>query len=165
MPAKKTAKKAVKKTAKPTAETPAEAPAPKPTEVKLGAAKGRPMLQWVGKKPLSRVTAFPAQLVETFDPGGELASVSALKASGNLYYGDNKEVLAHMLANGYRGKVGLIYIDPPFDSAADYVSARSHCVAKAPSPKSKAKPTPSANRSNTPTSGPTTITSSSCSSD
>ncbi len=28
----------------------------------------RPMLQWVGKKPLSRVTAFPAQLVETFDP-------------------------------------------------------------------------------------------------
>ena len=115
MPAKK------KTAAKPAPESPAVAPAPKSTEVKLGAAKGRPMLQWVGKKPLSRVTAFPAQLVETFDPGGELASASALQASGNLYYGDNKEVLAHLLANGYRGKVDIVYIDPPFDSAADYV--------------------------------------------
>ena len=115
MPAKK------KTAAKPAVETPTVAPAPKSTEVKLGAAKGRPMLQWVGKKPLSRVTAFPAQLVETFDPGGELGSASALQASGNLYYGDNKEVLAHLLANGYRGTVDIVYIDPPFDSAADYV--------------------------------------------
>jgi len=30
-------------------------------------------------------------------------------------------VLAHLLANGFRGKVKLIYIDPPFDSGADYV--------------------------------------------
>ncbi len=33
----------------------------------------------------------------------------------------NKDVLAHLLANGFRGKVKLIYIDPPFDSGADYV--------------------------------------------
>ena len=26
-----------------------------------------------------------------------------------------------MGANGYRGKVKLIYIDPPFDSGADYI--------------------------------------------
>lgn len=38
-----------------------------------------------------------------------------------LYHGDNKDVLAHLLANGFRGKVKLIYIDPPFDSGADYV--------------------------------------------
>lgn len=38
-----------------------------------------------------------------------------------LFHGDNKEVLAHLLANGFRGKVNLIYIDPPFDSGADYV--------------------------------------------
>jgi len=121
MPAKKTAKKAAKKVAEITAEAAAPAPSPKPTEVKIGAAKGRPMLQWVGKKPLNRVTAFPAQLVETFDPKGELDTAKAQAASGNLYYGDNKEVLAHLLANGYRGMVDLIYIDPPFDSAADYV--------------------------------------------
>ncbi len=38
-----------------------------------------------------------------------------------LFHGDNKDVLAYLLANGYRGKVKLIYIDPPFDSGADYV--------------------------------------------
>ena len=30
-------------------------------------------------------------------------------------------MLAWLLAHGYRGKVNLIYIDPPFDSGADYV--------------------------------------------
>ncbi len=40
---------------------------------------------------------------------------------GVLYHGDNKEVLAHLLATGFRGQVKLIYIDPPFDSGADYV--------------------------------------------
>jgi DNA modification methylase len=121
MPAKKAAKKSANPVAKPVA---AEPVTPKATEVKLGPAKGRPMLQWVGKRPLSRVTAFPAQLVETFDPAGELhtsGGVSPSQDSGQLFYGDNKEVLAHLLANGYRGKVDLIYIDPPFDSAADYV--------------------------------------------
>ena len=44
-----------------------------------------------------------------------------LSESGLLFHGDNKEVLAHLLANGFRGKVNLIYIDPPFDSGADYV--------------------------------------------
>lgn len=39
--------------------------------VKIKEAKGRPMLTWVGKRPLRQVTAFPAQKVETFDPSGE----------------------------------------------------------------------------------------------
>lgn len=38
----------------------------KPTEVTITRAKGRPMLSWVGKKPLGRVTAFPAQHIERF---------------------------------------------------------------------------------------------------
>ncbi len=85
-------------------------------EVKIAKAKGRPMLTWVGKRPLERVTAFPAQLVETFNP------TQQKDASENLlFHGDNKDVLAWLLANGYRGKVNLIYIDPPFDSGADYV--------------------------------------------
>jgi DNA modification methylase len=99
--------------------------------VKVTAAKGRPMLTWVGKRPLSQVTAFPAQHVETFDPTGELRAPradeiwkdwpSAYPQGGLLFHGDNKEVLAHLLANGFRGRVNLIYIDPPFDSGADYV--------------------------------------------
>ena len=85
-------------------------------EVNIAAAKGRPMLTWVGKRPLRRVTAFPAQLVETFNPLDQKDGWQNL-----LFHGDNKEVLAWLLANGFRGKVNLVYIDPPFDSGADYV--------------------------------------------
>lgn len=101
-------------------------------QVKITPAKGRPMLTWVGKRPLSQVTAFPAQHIETFDLPGHAARRAAERdlwadwpdhypRGGLLFHGDNKEVLAHLLANGFRGKVKLIYIDPPFDSGADYV--------------------------------------------
>ena len=85
-------------------------------EINIGEAKGRPMLHWVGKRPLDYVKAFPAQKVEVFNPLEE-----ANAAQGLLFHGDNKEVLAWLLSNGYRGKVDLVYIDPPFDSGADYV--------------------------------------------
>ena len=113
------------------AVTPGPVAPPKKIEVKITAAKGRPMLTWVGKRPLSYVTAFPAQHVEAFDPTGSLTKPAnadlwkdwpaAYPNGGLLFHGDNKEVLAHLLANGFRGKVNLIYIDPPFDSGADYV--------------------------------------------
>lgn len=109
---------------------PAPPAAPARKEIAVTAAKGRPMLTWVGKRPLRQVTAFPAQLVETFDPkpnGGKADQdiwsewPDRYPRGGLLFHGDNKEVLAHLLANGFRGKVNLIYIDPPFDSGADYV--------------------------------------------
>jgi DNA modification methylase len=90
----------------------------KQSNVKIAEAKGRPMLHWVGKRPLDHVTAFPAQLVERFDPAGDGGGGGE---GGLLFHGDNKDVLAWLLAHGYRGKVDLIYIDPPFDSGADYV--------------------------------------------
>jgi DNA modification methylase len=105
-------------------------------EVKITRAKGRPMLTWVGKRPLTRVRAYPAQLVETFaaqtpsPPAGEGSGEGdalwsdwpdKFPRGGLLFHGDNKDVLAYLLANGFRGKVKLIYIDPPFDSGADYV--------------------------------------------
>ena len=103
----------------------------KPKDVTVTKAKGRPMLTWVGKKPLARVRAYPAQAIERFDAtaGQALPLQEAgwsdwpkdLPKGGLLYHGDNKDVLAHLLANGFRGKVKLIYIDPPFDSGADYV--------------------------------------------
>ena len=116
----------------------------------------RAPLTWVGKRPLSHVTAFPAQCVEVHD-ALSIAGISRAEDDdkpnqprqflkmlgkqwnrdcwedapyyqahvpeygGQLFHGDNKEVLAHLLANGFRGKVNLIYIDPPFDSGADYV--------------------------------------------
>lgn len=97
--------------------------------VEIKPAKGRPMLSWVGKKPLRDVIAYPAQLVETFAPEHAPKTDKNLwkewserfPKSGLLFHGDNKDVLAHLLANGFRGKVKLIYIDPPFDSGADYL--------------------------------------------
>ena len=99
------------------------------TEITIKKAKGRPMLTWVGKKPLTRVRAYPAQAVESFTeetlPITEDVDWSQWPDSspkgGLLFHGDNKDVLAHLLANGFRNKVKLIYIDPPFDSGADYV--------------------------------------------
>ena len=103
--------------------------APKPVEVAITPAKGRPMLHWVGKRPLSRVRFFPAQHIETFAAASAPAAwvedwrnwPSAYPKGGLLFHGDNKEVLGHLLANGFRGKVSLVCIDPPFDSGADYV--------------------------------------------
>ena len=136
MTARKTAKKAPTKAAKekkPAVETAPTAAADVLARVRgaqqtvtVGKAGGRPMLGWVGKRAPASVQAFPAQLVETY---GEQAPNGAqwdtwpdgLRRGGLLYHGDNKEVLAHLLANGFRGKVKLIYIDPPFDSGADYV--------------------------------------------
>ncbi|MCL0038359.1 site-specific DNA-methyltransferase [Thermodesulfovibrionales bacterium] len=98
---------------------------------KITPAKGRPMLHWVGKKPLDYVKGFPAQLIEVFDPNhkmswrGEAEAISYENLKDNwqnlLFHGDNKDVLATLLELGFRGKIDLIYIDPPFKSGADYV--------------------------------------------
>jgi len=47
-------------------------------------------------------------------------SLVLVKEFNKLFWGDNLQVLSHLLKE-YRGKVDLIYIDPPFDSKADYV--------------------------------------------
>lgn len=55
---------------------------------------------------------YPAQLKETY---GE----SKDGWMNKIFWGDNLQVMSHMLKE-YRGKIDLIYIDPPFDSKADY---------------------------------------------
>jgi len=82
-------------------------------EQTIAKAKGRPMLAWVGKKPLEKVEYFPAQEKEVY---GDKNS----KEFNKLFWGDNLQVLSHLLKD-YRGEIDLIYIDPPFDSEADYV--------------------------------------------
>jgi len=96
--------------------------------IKITPAKGTPMLNWVGKRPLDYVKGFPAQLVECFDPLNvnkipQTPNYESLKDNWHnlLFHGDNKDVLATLLEKGFRGKIDLIYIDPPFKSGADYV--------------------------------------------
>ncbi len=74
--------------------------------------KGYPMLNWRGKRPFTSTQYYPAQLKEVH---GE--EVDGWR--NRIYWGDNLQVMSHLLKE-FRGKVGLIYIDPPFDSKADY---------------------------------------------
>ena len=96
-------------------------------KIKVTPAKGRPMLHWVGKNPLDYIKGFPAQSTEVFDPLNkrqtiETPAYNELKDDWQnlLFHGDNKDVLATLLELGFRGKIDLIYIDPPFDVGADF---------------------------------------------
>ena len=93
--------------------------------LKITPVKGRPMLHWVGKKPLDVVRHYPAQLCESVgveNPPAEPSYAEFIESGANLlFHGDNKEILSSLLIAGFRRKVDLIYIDPPFDSGADYV--------------------------------------------
>ena len=74
--------------------------------------KGYPELHWTGKRPYKSTVYYPAQLKEMY---GEAKDGWLNK----IYWGDNLQVMSHLLKD-YRGKIDLIYIDPPFDSKADY---------------------------------------------
>ena len=74
--------------------------------------KGYPMLHWKGKRPFISTQYYPAQLKEVH---GEAVEGWRNK----IYWGDNSQVMSHLLKE-FRGKVNLVYIDPPFDSKADY---------------------------------------------
>jgi len=74
--------------------------------------KGYPMLQWRGKRPFTTTQYYPAQHKETH--GSEIEGWR-----NKIYWGDNLQVMSHLLKE-YRGKVQLVYIDPPFDSNAEY---------------------------------------------
>ena len=74
--------------------------------------KGFPELRWTGKRPYRSTQYFPAQLREKH-------GVEKDGWINKIFWGDNLQVMSHMLKD-YRGKIDLIYIDPPFDSKADY---------------------------------------------
>ena len=74
--------------------------------------KGYPMLNWRGKRPFTSTQYYPAQLKEVH---GE--EVDGWR--NKIFWGDNLQVMSHLLKE-FRGKIDLVYIDPPFDSKADY---------------------------------------------
>lgn len=76
------------------------------------AIKGFPELRWTGKRPYRSTQYYPAQLRESY--GQERDGWI-----NKIFWGDNLQVMSHLLKE-YRGKISLIYIDPPFDSKADY---------------------------------------------
>lgn len=81
-------------------------------EYKFEPIKGYPMLNWRGKRPFTSTQFYPAQLKEVHGP-----EVDGWR--NKIFWGDNLQVMSHLLKE-FRGKVDLVYIDPPFDSKADY---------------------------------------------
>lgn len=81
-------------------------------QFKFEPIKGYPMLHWHGKRPFTSTQYYPAQHKETY--GSEVDGWR-----NKIYWGDNLQVMSHLLKQ-YRGKIRLVYIDPPFDSKADY---------------------------------------------
>lgn len=81
-------------------------------EYKFEPIKGYPMLHWKGKRPFTSTQFYPAQLKENYgqDVNGWM---------NKIFWGDNLQVMSNLLKE-YRGKIDLIYIDPPYDSKADY---------------------------------------------
>ena len=79
-------------------------PFPKPTQI------GR--LHWEAKT----VPDFmPSATVETAEQFGPTASTPNL-----LFSGDNLRSIVHLLENGFKDQVQLVYIDPPFCSGTNY---------------------------------------------
>jgi site-specific DNA-methyltransferase (adenine-specific) len=77
------------------------------------AIKGFPDLRWTGKHPFKSTEYFPAQLKERY------GNPSSTGWMNQLYWGDNLQVMSHLLRD-FAGKIDTVYIDPPFDSKADY---------------------------------------------
>ena len=71
-----------------------------------------PVLQWEGKRRPEPIRYFPAQLKEQYGEAKE-------GWFNKIFWGDNIQVIGHLLKE-YRGKIDLIYIDPPFDSKKNY---------------------------------------------
>lgn len=74
--------------------------------------RGFPELRWTGKRTYTSTLYYPAQLKEVY--GTEIDGWR-----NKLYWGDNMQVMSHLIKE-FRGKINFIYIDPPYDSKADY---------------------------------------------
>ncbi|ABU58598.1 DNA methylase N-4/N-6 domain protein [Roseiflexus castenholzii DSM 13941] len=76
--------------------------------VHLSPPAGRAWLTWNGKRLPTPLSVPPAVEIERCGVGDNL-----------LLHGENLAALAWLLANGYRRRINLIYIDPPFGSGID----------------------------------------------
>ena len=83
--------------------------------------KGFPEIWWKGKHPYTSTQYFPAQKKERYGSSKEFVDKDGKTKDwiNKIFWGDNIQVMSHLLKE-FRGKVDLIYIDPPYDSGADY---------------------------------------------
>ena len=70
-------------------------------------------LNWKNKTTFTSTQYYSTQLKERYGEEDEDGWIN------KIFWGDNIQVMSHLLKD-YRGKIDLIYIDPPFDSKSDY---------------------------------------------
>lgn len=80
-------------------------------------------LTWQGKQKPETYPAISLCLREIFAPGEERVDQQISQSpnpqspiSNLLFYADNLPTLAHLAENGFRGKIKLIYLDPPYQT-------------------------------------------------
>ena len=85
-------------------------------------------LEWEGKPQRVERLSLPFQTVETInesratrerDAGALFGGAAEARERNQLIWGDNKLVMSSLLEE-FAGKVKLVYIDPPFDTGADF---------------------------------------------
>ena len=54
----------------------------------------------------------------------EIANVSGGSKDNMFFYGDNIDMLLFLLNSGYKGKINLIYIDPPFATSSSFFNRK-----------------------------------------
>lgn len=100
-----------------------------PEIVKAGKRQAQQILEQLegtGRVSLqTRELVIPSRDTAGFDLYGSAPAADDLGTPNRLIYGDNLLAMAALLAGdernpSLRGKIDLIYIDPPFDSKADY---------------------------------------------
>ena len=77
------------------------------------------------KTPISLIYEGKSSVEEILSKSHSVFSLfSSVNGGGNnhLYFGDNLNALLYMLENGYKNRVRLIYIDPPFATSSKFVN-------------------------------------------
>ncbi len=81
---------------------------------------GPPTLLWSGKHGVDRVDASGSARIERHGASVDAQGQAGPDPTGRIYWGDNRAVLSQLLADGWRERIRLIYIDPPYASSANY---------------------------------------------
>jgi len=81
-----------------------------------------PVLSYAGKRDAAEILAGPAaRISRVWAPPG----LGSEPESNRLYFGDNLRILRHLLADDcVRGRVRLVYIDPPFATQSAFHSRK-----------------------------------------
>ena len=78
-----------------------------------------PEILHLGKEKAENIIQDPRNIM---DDKETIVNVDKKEARNHLYHGDNLDCIESLIYQGYKEKIDLIYIDPPFLTMANYKS-------------------------------------------